>query len=38
MRFDDHKKYFGISDWIGNLLEHLQLPKEQVFSIGDGDE
>ena len=25
--FGNHKKYFGIDDEIGNILEHLLLPK-----------
>jgi hypothetical protein len=29
--FDDHQKYFGISDGIVNLLEHHLLSKEQFF-------
>ena len=30
-------KLFGIDDGIDSLLEHLLLPKEQVFIIGDRD-
>jgi len=35
--FGDSQIFFGIGDEIGNLLEHLLLPKEQVFDIGERD-
>ena len=35
MCFDDCQKKFGIGDEIGSLLEHLLLPKGQVFGIGE---
>jgi hypothetical protein len=31
--FDDYQKPFGISDGIGNLLEHLLLLKGNFFDI-----
>lgn len=34
-RFGDYQKKFGISNWIGNLPEHLTSLKSQVFNIGD---
>jgi hypothetical protein len=36
--FGDRQKFFGIGDGIGNLLEHLPLPKEQFFGIEERDE
>jgi len=36
--FDDCQKNFGIGDEIGSLLEHLLLPKGQVFGIGERKE
>jgi len=35
--FDDCQKFFGIGDGIGSLLEHLPLPKSQIFGIGERD-
>jgi len=35
--FGDCQKNFGIGDGIGSLLEHLPLPKWQVFGIGERD-
>lgn len=35
MDFDDYKK-IGISNGIGNMVEHLTYLKSQFFSIGDG--
>ena len=31
-------KNLGIGNGIGNLLEHLSLPKEHISSIGEKDE
>jgi len=33
--FDDCQIFFGISDEIGSLLEHLPLSKGQIFGIGE---
>ena len=38
MCFGDHQKMLGIGDEISNLLEHLPLPKEYIFSIKERDE
>ena len=36
--FGDQHKKLGIGDEIGNLLEHLPIPEEYIFSIGERDE
>jgi hypothetical protein len=36
--FDDYQKILGNGDWMGNLLDHLQSPKYQLFDIGERDE
>ena len=36
--FGNLQNYFGIIDEIGNLLEHISLPKEYIFGIGVRDE
>ena len=33
--FGDCQKNFGIGNEIGSLLEHLPLPKGQIFGIGE---
>jgi hypothetical protein len=30
--FDDYRKYLDNKDWIGNLLEHFQLPITSITS------
>jgi len=35
--FGDCQVFFGIDDGIGSLLEHLPLPKKQIFGIGERD-
>jgi len=36
--FGNLQNYFGISDEIGNLLEHLSLPKGHIFGIRERGE
>ena len=37
MCFGDYQFFFGISDVIGSLLEHLPLSKGYAFGIGERD-
>jgi len=38
LSFGDYQKHLSNRDWIGNLLEHLQSPKHQLFGIGEREE